>query len=97
MAANAGKSLADIASTSKLILVGEYTLGHSEMNISAVGNVFAGHLGAVNYLFADGHVKSMKPTATGSPVNMWNIEDNTADADPTLMGYLRAWDAKAGG
>lgn len=32
---------------------------------------FKGHLGTGNYLFADGHVKSLKPTATMTPFNMW--------------------------
>ncbi len=32
---------------------------------------FAGHSGMANYLFVDGHVKAMKPTATAAPVNMW--------------------------
>ncbi|HEX8235949.1 MAG TPA: DUF1559 domain-containing protein [Abditibacteriaceae bacterium] len=33
--------------------------------------MFAGHLSTVGNLFADGHVKSLKPTATMTPVNMW--------------------------
>jgi prepilin-type processing-associated H-X9-DG protein len=32
---------------------------------------FAGHLGTMTVLFADGHVKSLRPTRTMSPVNMW--------------------------
>ena len=28
-----------------------------------------------NYLFCDGHVKSLKPTATDAAVNMWTIEN----------------------
>ena len=56
-------------------------------------NMFSGHLGTVNFLFADGHVKSLKPTATGSPTNMWNIEENN-DAFPALMDKLNAWQVK---
>ena len=33
--------------------------------------LFAGHLGTMNCLYADGHVKSMRPTATMTPVNQW--------------------------
>ncbi len=33
--------------------------------------LFAGHLGTINCLYADGHVKSMRPTATMTPVNQW--------------------------
>ena len=32
------------------------------------------HLGTSNYLFSDGHVKSLKPTASASPVNMWDYD-----------------------
>ena len=39
---------------------------------------FAGHLSTANYLFADGHVKSLRPTATASPLNMWGATNNTA-------------------
>lgn len=35
------------------------------------GNSFAGHSGVANYLFGDGHVKSMKPSRTATPFNMW--------------------------
>ena len=37
---------------------------------------FQSHLGTTNFLFTDGHVKAMKPTATGSPRNMWTVEDD---------------------
>jgi len=48
---------------------------------------FAGHGGRMNCLFADGHVKTMKPTQTGAPFNMWGAYDTkfhstTIDADP---------------
>jgi prepilin-type processing-associated H-X9-DG protein len=33
--------------------------------------LFAGHLGQSNYLFADGHVKSLKPMQTARPKNLW--------------------------
>ncbi len=32
---------------------------------------FAGHLSTWNCLFADGHVKSLRPVATMTPLNMW--------------------------
>ena len=35
------------------------------------------HLGTGNYLFADGHVKALRPEKTLSPINMWH-RDNTA-------------------
>lgn len=33
--------------------------------------LFAGHLGRSNYLFADGHVKALRPLQTVAGVNMW--------------------------
>ena len=42
------------------------------------------HLGTTNFLFADGHVKALKPVATGSPRNMWNVANTgtSGDANP---------------
>lgn len=34
------------------------------------------HLGTTNFLFADGHVKAMKPMSTVIPKNMWTVEDD---------------------
>lgn len=34
------------------------------------------HLGTGNFLFADGHVKALRPEKTISPINMWNRFDN---------------------
>ena len=53
--------------------------------------LFAGHLGTMNCLYADGHVKSMRPTATMTPVNQWGRFNGQEDpnnrgcvgADPT--------------
>ncbi len=33
--------------------------------------LYAGHLGTTNFLYADGHVKSLLPTKTATPVNQW--------------------------
>lgn len=44
--------------------------GQSWSNV--YGNVlFAGHLGTSNYLFADGHVKSLRPLQTIQGTNLW--------------------------
>ena len=54
---------------------------------STTGNFatgYAGHLGTANYLFADGHVKSMKATATAIPggFTMWEFgSDNNVGAN----------------
>lgn len=61
--------------------------------------LYNGHNGVSNYLFADGHVKSMKPTATASPVNLWGtMSDNTGGGEcqnPNTGGTLQ--DAYADG
>jgi len=41
--------------------------------------IFAGHLGTMNCLYADGHVKSMRPTATMTPVNQWGWFQGMSD------------------
>ena len=51
--------------------------------------LFAGHLQTGNYLFADGHVKAMRPMATiQNGVNMW-YRDNSAAVTPTLQTFLQ--------
>lgn len=40
---------------------------------------FAGHTNQANYLFADGHVKAMRPSQTASPYNMWGGVDGTPE------------------
>ncbi|MFN3653609.1 MAG: DUF1559 domain-containing protein [Armatimonadota bacterium] len=38
--------------------------------------LFTGHSGRSNYLFADGHVKALKPSQTYQPINLW-YRDNS--------------------
>ena len=52
-------------------------------NANWAGEMFAGHLGTFNCLYADGHVKSMRPTATMTPVNQWGrFDDQTGVPNP---------------
>jgi hypothetical protein len=53
---------------------------------------FSGHLGTWVVLFADGHVKSMRPTRTMSPVNLWG-GFNSVDNSP---GCGQPWGGNAG-
>lgn len=49
----------------------------------SIGYLFSGHTGFANYLFCDGHVKSLRPLATidasaggSNAVNMWTLDNS---------------------
>jgi prepilin-type N-terminal cleavage/methylation domain-containing protein/prepilin-type processing-associated H-X9-DG protein len=93
------QSLAAISETSQTVLVSESKNCCAEMRFhdtlaffSNPAAVFTGHLQTANFLFADGHVKAMKPTATGTPVNMWTCEADGA-APAALIERLSNWQA----
>jgi prepilin-type N-terminal cleavage/methylation domain-containing protein/prepilin-type processing-associated H-X9-DG protein len=90
-----GVSLAAVGAPAQTILITECSPDwlFTETGFNDSGT-FAGHLNTVNFLFADGHVKALKPVATGNPINMWNIEENWADADPGLIARLNIWQTK---
>lgn len=59
-----------------------------------VGHLFAGHLGTSNFLFADGHVKALRPVQTingaagvNEPTNLWRRDNN---AFTTNSGHANA-------
>jgi prepilin-type N-terminal cleavage/methylation domain-containing protein/prepilin-type processing-associated H-X9-DG protein len=96
--------LAAIPDTARTVFVTESKEGDNNVHMndgvarfaSAI-DTFPGHLGTVNFLFVDGHVKAMKPTQTGTPVNMWNIEEvndvpTAGGSYDAMMERLRAWD-----
>jgi prepilin-type N-terminal cleavage/methylation domain-containing protein/prepilin-type processing-associated H-X9-DG protein len=70
-------SISSYESVATTLLIGEltYLFDDKFYNAAALINSsasrFKNHLGTTNFLFADGHVKAMKPTATASPLNMW--------------------------
>jgi len=82
-----GVTLASITSPASVIEVLEQTNeGYADANVlnhytGANHDLFAGHNGVSNYLFCDGHAKSMKPLSTvgcgSQTVNMWTV-DNAA-------------------
>ncbi len=41
-------------------------------------DLYAGHLGRSNWLFADGHVRALRPTETCLEANMWDLNSNNA-------------------
>ncbi len=91
------QSLSALQSVAQIWLVTESAAGwqwpemNPNSNLADIG--FSGHLGTINWLFADGHVKSMRPAATGTPVNMWTIEDDNA-APNAFVDNLAGWQNK---
>lgn len=55
-------------------------------------DLYAGHDGFSNYLFADGHVRALKPTALCKGMDMWNLfnSNNALPCDPALQNALAA-------
>jgi prepilin-type N-terminal cleavage/methylation domain-containing protein/prepilin-type processing-associated H-X9-DG protein len=94
------RAIAEIQSPAQAIVVKEYTGTSTNPNMgnisAAYGFTFTNHLGTTSFLFADGHVKSMKPVATytgGTPVvNMWACNPDQTDA--TLQTNLASESAK---
>ncbi len=75
-----GVALADINSPATTLAVMENNIGTMIYPDYSWSNdrLFVNHLATSNYLFADGHVKALKPSATtANGVNMWS-RDNAA-------------------
>jgi len=72
---NATVALAAIDAPAQLIMVAETTRTWSEAPImtNSGTSFYAGHSGMGNFAFADGHVKTMKWSATGTPANLWQL------------------------
>jgi prepilin-type N-terminal cleavage/methylation domain-containing protein/prepilin-type processing-associated H-X9-DG protein len=88
--------LASINSPSQKVLVSEQRIGEEGsgwtdwVGTQWENNGFAGHLGTWNVLFADGHVKALRPTATVTPFNMWGQMNGNVAVDGANCGT--AWD-----
>jgi prepilin-type N-terminal cleavage/methylation domain-containing protein/prepilin-type processing-associated H-X9-DG protein len=86
MQSEAPAAVAELQYVSTIIMIGEhrerqdpeYWANYNDMRMT-------NHLGTSNFLFADGHVKAMRPIATGTPINMWNV-NNTTNATDTAPG-----------
>jgi prepilin-type N-terminal cleavage/methylation domain-containing protein/prepilin-type processing-associated H-X9-DG protein len=94
---NGAQALAAVNDPARTVLVTESdNVEYSETPTGQLGgfggSMFRGHLQTINFLFADGHVKAMKPSATISP-NMWNIEE-TGDNDGNLVTTMNSWQTK---
>ena len=73
-------ALAQVDSPTQVILVGEHR-GRQDPEFWDNSNdiTFVNHTQQTNFLFCDGHVKTLRPMATVLPVNMWNV----TNAPPT--------------
>ncbi len=56
-------------------------VGYDAWKICMAANGFKGHLRTGNFLFADGHVKALRPVATLLPLNRWGSFANQTEAD----------------
>jgi prepilin-type processing-associated H-X9-DG protein len=114
---SAGVRLATIQYPSQVIAVFENCKNYPDITIdepvAGVGSpddpvnnnkndqVFVGHMGTGNFLFADGHVKAMKPLATILPTNMWRRDNAVPTTGIDLTSYnnimtnLRAAEVRA--
>ncbi len=90
-------SYATFDAPAQIIDIVESTAHYSDFNVDSTfwaqyttdstqdqGCLFAGHTGFSNYLFVDGHVKSMKPLTTlditdggSNSVNLWRYDNDT--------------------
>ncbi|BCM91039.1 hypothetical protein IAD21_02903 [Abditibacteriota bacterium] len=89
-----------IQTPAQKIILGECFTGWSYMYPDWIspGNTgiqsfgYVGHLSTWNCLFVDGHVKALKPLATGTPVNMWGtMTDNTGGGDCDTSSSARMY------
>ena len=84
-----GVPLSQITAPATVIDVGETASHHNDINVTSTNFVgtteylFSGHTSLTNYLFCDGHVKSLRPFATidaaaggSSAVNLWTIDNS---------------------
>lgn len=83
MADNISSSIAAIENSATTIVVLERATGSDDKMYEAPNFVngassnLTNHLGTTVFLFADGHVKSLKPSATATPTNMWILNEQT--------------------
>ena len=74
-----GASLAELVSSSQTILIFEHSDSSGNPDSYNITNLssdifFQNHLGTTNFLYADGHVKALKPFSTITGANSWTID-----------------------
>ncbi len=91
------RSMAEIPSVATVIMITE-SKNADNPDAYDKGNMenLQGHLGTTNFLFMDGHVKSLKPVATGSPVCMWTINNANVDGATAPSACDGNWNTSLG-
>lgn len=92
-------TLSAIQAPAQCILVSENQGNRNSSNLYSIstsgGMDFTNHLTTTNFLFADGHVKAMKPAATfRGGVNMWAVDPASTDSQLSGSGGLPAAEAR---
>ena len=83
------RSLASLQSVSQTIFLCDISSQRQDPEIYGLGDaVFTNHLGTANFLFADGHVKSLKPLNTINGADMWTIDPQHTTAPAALQTQL---------
>ena len=85
-----GKNISQFVNPSQLLLVTEGGVRGGASPGWGSGPdfaIWAGHDGMMNVLFADGHVKAMKPTWTATPLNMWMVNNLNKPMDPSVGAW----------
>lgn len=88
--------LSEILLPTQCLLVSENRGPRTSANVystsSAGGMEFTPHMGATNFLFADGHVKAMRPSQTylSGATNMWSASGTSSST--SLRNALLSWD-----
>lgn len=93
-----GLSLADVPNSAGTIMVLENAADNLCFPDEGAGwsrdRLYAGHLSMGNYLYADGHVKSLRPMSTiANGVNQWT-RDNTIAPSAGLLALLQSAEAR---
>ena len=95
--------LSSYESPSTTLLIGELTYLFDDKIYNAAALIngsdsrFRDHLGTTNFLFIDGHVKALKPTATVAPLNMWvRTQQSTTGVTPLWLTNLRLAESAMG-
>jgi len=84
-----GIALSEINSPATTISVYECLGDDRGMDGGTDGDIFAGHLLTSNYLYADGHVKSLRPRATiANNICQWYRDDQTVAPNGSITAAI---------